>query len=116
MNRETEKNMDSVSAEKEAIADDTERTVICPAIEPAGNSRLSDSVTIRSTYVKNEKGEFVMEIAAGERYTIGIVTEFHEDLDQVIVGFSMNNAKGIVFLSSNTFAQTKTNFNVKAGT
>ena len=90
-------------------------TLVCPKITPASNSVFSDKVEILSTYVQDSTGAFTKNIIAGEEYTIGIVTQFREDLEKVIVGFSMSNAKGIIYLAENTFNDTEKNFSVKAG-
>lgn len=86
-----------------------------PRIHPAGNSVLSDKAEIVSAYLKNENGEYTNRMIAGEQCELGIVVKFAEDLDNVIVGFAMNNVKGIVLLAGNTFEQKETVFKVKAG-
>jgi len=86
-----------------------------PKLNITANSVLSDKVEILSSYVKNAQGAYVKRMVADETYTIGVVTKYHENMENVIVGFSMNNPKGIILLAGNTFADTGTNFSVKKG-
>ena len=115
MNKETERNLASVEAETEIIRKDGQLAAAGPAIHPAPNSILSDKCEILSCFVKDADGRFAAEMIADKTYSIGIITRFHEALEKVIVGFSMNNAKGIICLASNTYEQTETNFAVNAG-
>lgn len=86
-----------------------------PTIEIAENSMLSDNVKIVSAYVKDRNGEYCKVLKTDEEYSIGVVANFQTDLESVIVGASVINGKGITMLASNTYAVTKTGFNVKAG-
>lgn len=86
-----------------------------PQITPAKNSMLSDKVKILSVFVKDREGNFVENMFSDETYMIGIVTEYYECMEDVIVGFTMSNAKGIAILASNTYAESGKNFSVKKG-
>ena len=114
MNRETEKNLKDLNAEQQWI-DNEEAVAVRPRIEPSGDSVLSDKCEVISAYIKNRDGSYVREMKAGSDYVIGMVTRFHEALDQVITGFSMSNAKGIIVLAENTYSNSKKNFSVEAG-
>ena len=97
------------------IYETTERVTTRPRVKYANNSILSDKVEILSAYVKDAAGQYTNDVIADREYTIGIVAEFKEPLDQVIVGFSMNNAKGIIYLAENTFNESGKNFSVEEG-
>ena len=116
MNSEAEKSLSGLKTEEGQLADDIgDEALICPHLEPKSNSVLSPKAEIVSTFLRNEANEFTVEMKAGHRYTLTIVSQFHEDLEQVIIGFSLINSKGVIWLAGNTYAQTKTNFTVKKG-
>lgn len=75
-----------------------------PAIHPGADSMFSEKVEILSVYICDAKGKYVQHIKADEQYTIGVVTRFHEELENVIVGFVLTNKKGIIMLAENTYA------------
>lgn len=115
MNQENKQFLSEIQAEKMEIYETTERVTTRPRVKYANNSILSDKVEILSAYVKDAAGQYTNDVIADREYTIGIVAEFKEPLDQVIVGFSMNNAKGIIYLAENTFNESGKNFSVEEG-
>lgn len=116
LGEENKKILAKIKAKQEMITEENDSVLSCPRITPSSNSRLSDRVEIVSVYVKDRNGAFTNEVIADETYQIGIVTRFREDLDQVIVGFSLDNNKGITVLATNTFAINERTFSVKSGT
>jgi len=100
---------------EQSVIEASDRPEAYPRLQLTANSVLSDRAEIVSSYVKDESGAFVKRMIADETYTIGVVSQYHEDMENVIVGFSMNNARGIILLAGNTYADTGTNFSVKKG-
>lgn len=115
MNQENERLLSELEVEKLKIEKAVGSSIICPKIHYAENSILSDKVEIVSAYVKDAAGQYTNDIIADKKYTIGVVTRFKKKLEKVIVGFSMNNAKGIIYLAENTFNETGKNFSAEEG-
>lgn len=115
MNQENERMLAEIETGDLEIGEAGGKKIACPRIHYAENSVLSDKAEIISAYVKDASGRYTNDIIADRKYTIGVVTEFKEHLEQVIVGFSMNNAKGIIYLAENTFNESEKNFSVEAG-
>ena len=115
MNKENARVLEELKAGELSISNHKNKRLACPAITPASNSVFSEKVEILSTYVQDADGNYTKDIIAGNPYSIGVVTKFKEPLDKVIIGFSMSNAKGIIYLSENTYNDTGKNFSVSAG-
>ena len=93
----------------------TGKSVQYPQIAPNSDSVLSDKVEIKSVCIRDSEGRLVHDVVAGDAYTVGIITAFSEDLERVIVGFEMDNAKGIATIAANTFEKTEQVFSAKRG-
>lgn len=115
MNQQNEQLLDMLEGNQISVEQGKITVSTYPKIAPAANSILSDRVEIISAFVRNGAGQYTKELNADEPFTIGVVTRFHEDMDNVIVGFAMNNIKGEVVLAGNTYEQKETVFSVKAG-
>ena len=115
MNRQNEQLLDYLEGNPINVEQSQPRTVSYPSIAPASNSIFSDRAEIISAFVRNQDGQYTNELTADGVYTIGIVSRFNEDMDNVIVGFAMNNLKGEVVLAGNTYESKETVFSVKAG-
>lgn len=101
---------------QEMPVENAEQSVEYPQITPNADSRLSDLVEIKSVAIRNSTGQLVHDVNPDEVYSVGIVTAFAQDMERVIVGFEMDNAKGIPILAANTFEKTEQVFSVNSGT
>ena len=115
MNEENAKYLAQLKNERIALGNRVETVVSVPRITPGGDSMLSERVTIRSAYIKDSGDRFVRHVYAGEAYTVGIVTEFFEAMDDAIIGFTLTNSKGTILLSENTFAKSGRGIHTEKG-
>lgn len=115
MNEENEKYLAQLKNERIALGYRPETAISVPRITPHGDSMLSERVTIQSAYVKDGSGRYVRHVCAGDEYTVGIVTEFFEAMDDVIIGFTLTNNKGTILLSENTYAKSSRGIHTEKG-
>lgn len=113
MNAENANYINNLVTEQEELQENEIDELMVPEIHPTSNSMFSDKVKILSVFVKNKDGDYVNNMFSDEEYTIGIVTEFYEQLERVIIGFTLSDAKGITILASNTYAEEKKNLSVE---
>ena len=103
MNEENLKILDELQNDQEEFEERGIR-IKAPKVTAGADCMVSDKAEILSAYICNSRGEYVQHIKADEQYTIGIVTKFHEDMDNVIVGFVLTNKRGVIMLAENTYA------------
>ena len=82
---------------------------------PRPTDKLSDKAEILSVFVRDENGDIVTRMIADKKYTVTVVTQFHGKLENVIVGFILENSKGFHAFGTNTYMQDETGFDVEAG-
>lgn len=70
---------------------------------------------ILSFYVRNEKGDDVTVLEIEKTYYFGLLVKFHEDLDNALFGFEMENVRGVKLFSVNNFLTDEVLEHVKAG-
>ena len=87
-----------------------------PGIVPKPGDILSDRVRIVCCYFENDRGEAVSELTGGMFCRLVIVFETQEMLQKCIVGFVLQNRKGVSIINSNTLTvQGGRTFCVQAG-
>jgi teichoic acid transport system ATP-binding protein len=86
-----------------------------PAINLSKNSVLSEEAEIISTFISNEYDEIVTDLNADSLYTVSVIAKFHRKLDNTIVGFIIEDRRGVYMLGYNTFVEEKSTFKVKEG-
>lgn len=58
---------------------------------------------IISFYIRDEQGNDVTVLQTGRIYFFGLLTRFHDNVDNVLFGFEMENTKGTKLFSVNNF-------------
>lgn len=87
-----------------------------PGVAPKAGDILSGSVRILHCYFENAHGEAVSELTGGTFCRLVIVFETEEELQRCIVGFVLQNRKGVSIINSNTLTvQGGKTFPVRAG-
>ncbi len=114
MNEENSRYLHELHNQQSEISMMETEVRLFPAITITNNSMLSERAEIISTYVQDNTGSYVQSLNSGNSYKIGIVVKFHEALDNVIVGFVLNNAKNVSMLASNTYEQSHCGIKVRA--
>lgn len=85
-----------------------------PTIYPNNNNMLSEKVKIISCFFENINGEVVYEIIGNQKYKLVIIFETKELLENCIVGFVLQNKKGVSIINTNTLLSgEKRNFVAK---
>ena len=85
-------------------------------IVPRAGDILSESVRILYCYFENARGEAVGELTGGTFCRLVIVFETREELQRCIVGFVLQNRKGVSIINSNTLTvQGGRTFSVQSG-
>ena len=98
--------VNEMELDKNEIMSETNRLLPIPRIFPAKRSMLSDKAEILSVYVTDGEGRRVSQVYSDLTYRIEIISQYHEKLDNVIVGFTFINSKGTIILAANTFADS----------
>lgn len=70
---------------------------------------------IISFYIRDAQKNDVVVLQTGKIYYFGLLTKFHEDIDNVLFGFEMENTKGMKLFSVNNFLTDEVLPHVKAG-
>lgn len=70
---------------------------------------------ILSFYIKNENGDEVAVLETEKTYQFGLLVKFHEDLDNALFGFEMENVRGVKLFSVNNFLTDEVLEHVNAG-
>ena len=74
-----------------------------PGIQSYGNeSILSKEVVIRAFYFEDEYGQACYTLKGGEKYRVAIVFECKQEMNNVLVGFVLQNKKGQILINTNT--------------
>lgn len=70
---------------------------------------------IISFYIRDEHGNDVTVLQTGRIYFFGLLTRFHDNVDNVLFGFEMENTKGTKLFSVNNFLTDEVLPHVNAG-
>ena len=70
---------------------------------------------IISFYIRDEQGNDVTVLQTGRIYFFGLLTRFHDNVDNVLFGFEMENTKGTKLFSVNNFLTNEVLPHVNAG-
>lgn len=73
-----------------------------PAINYMSESLLHPSVRIKACFIENQDGEVCYECIGGDIYKMSIIFETDITIDDCIVGFVLQNKKGVSILNTNT--------------
>lgn len=88
-----------------------------PAIMQNNENLLNDSVKILSCFFENKVNEPIYELSGKEKYKLVVIFETEIELSECIVGFVLQNKKGVSLINTNTLISgEKKNFKVKANT
>ena len=99
------------SDEKEKI----ERKIKFPKINLTNDNILSEDVEIISFFISDEKDEMVEVLIPKEVYNFNCIIKFEKSIKNGIVGFVLENTRGIQLVASNTFLSTEKVFDAKSG-
>lgn len=80
----------------------------------AGESGTKSGEII-SFYIRDEQGNDVTVLQTGRIYFFGLLTRFHDNVDNVLFGFEMENTKGTKLFSVNNFLTNEVLPHVNAG-
>ncbi len=74
------------------------------------SSRISSKrCTVRSFFIKDSEGSLTDQLIVDREYEVHIVIDFHETIDHLIIGFILENNKGLpLFDLNNYISQDKT--------
>lgn len=92
---------------------DKNMSVSIPKIRDGVDGVVSDKAKILSMFIMDNNGKTKEEVQTGETYTLNVVSEFYEQLQNVIIGFTIENIKGIRILGHNTYALNQKTYNVE---
>lgn len=67
------------------------------------NVTRTGAADILSFYIRDNQGNDVNILKPRGKYVFGILAEFHEDVDNALFGFEMENTKGVKLFSINNF-------------
>lgn len=85
-----------------------------PWIKTRNGDLLHDDVKIISCFAENENGEISYDLKSGQRYMISVIFETKIDIPDCIVGFVLQNKKGVSIINTNTLLlDQKKNFYAK---
>jgi len=88
-----------------------------PLIEYSKESIKNDDVKILSCFFENEFGEIIYDIQGGKKYSLSVVFETSVEIKKCIVGFVLQNKKGMSIINTNSvIGGEKKNFFVDANT
>lgn len=85
---------------------------IYPKINVINESILSQDAEILSLFIQNSDNEIVSEVNTDEEYKFNIIVKFNREVENPIVGFVVENNKGLSVIACNTFLSTKKTFKV----
>lgn len=75
----------------------------------------TQEATIETVELFNEKGQLVEVAMPEEKLTLVVSVKVHEDLEKLVIGFSIKNHLGQVMFGTNTYHTNQIMHNVKAG-
>lgn len=81
-------------------------------LEPKTSDIISNQLEIISISMINSKNEITNILNAGEECKINIIIEAKQKIENLIVGFVIENIKGIGVIGDNTYSKNKQNFSV----
>lgn len=86
-----------------------------PALTKGENKFKSDRVNIASVYFEDERGAQTRSLIVDHSYTFHALLKFNETLSNVILGFTLENNKGLPLFDINNFVNQSQNIAGKAG-
>lgn len=85
-----------------------------PWIKERTGDLLHDQVRIKSCFVEDENKKIIYDLKSGKQYTLSVIFETDIDIPDCIVGFVLQNKKGVSIINSNTLiTDQKRNFFAK---
>lgn len=87
-----------------------------PQISPKEKRFQSEDLEILSCFITNSEGQITNQLDVTQKYTTHVVIRFNEDVPSVIVGFVMENNKGIPMFDINNYIAKQKVFNGQKGT
>lgn len=73
-----------------------------PSILPNNNNLYNDNVKVLSCFLEDLDNDIAYDVVGGEKYKLVIIFETTETLDNCIVGFILQNKKGVSLINTNT--------------
>lgn len=73
-----------------------------PWIRNRTGDLLNEKVKIRSCFVEDVNGRIVYDLKSGSEYTLSVIFTTEIDIPDCIVGFVLQNKKGVSIINSNT--------------
>lgn len=91
------------------------KSVKYPKIENRIDRFGSQKLEIISAFIQDQTGQNVNTMYVDQKYTTHVVFKLHEDMDQLICGFSFENNKGLPLYDINNFINQQEQIKGKKG-
>lgn len=88
---------------------------VYPAIRTESTDLKSDKFEIKSCFFTDEKDKYTTHLRVDEEYKLHVVIDFHMDMHNLIVGFVLENNKGLPLFDLNNYINQQQGITGKAG-
>ena len=85
-----------------SVAAPERKTASLPQLTPRPGDILHNEVNILSCFFEDVRGQIVQEIRGGETCRLSVVFETKKEIRNCIVGYVLQNKKGVSIVNSNT--------------
>lgn len=86
-----------------------------PPIQIKGSDLKSDKFDIISCFFTDETGKYTTHLNVDQKYKLHVAVDFHEDMKSLIVGFVLENNKGLPLFDINNYINQQQGIRGKAG-
>lgn len=114
-NNQNKEIVETLNLEKECTEEELVVPDVVLRIQNKMDGIVSDKAEVVSVFVSDSEGNIVEEIQTDREYTLNIISKFYVDMKNVIIGYSIENVKGLRVLGQNTYAHSKKVYSTKAG-
>lgn len=107
--------IDKKKEKENSIIDEDITHYEVPHIRDGVDGVFSNEAEIISVFVTNNNRIITEEVETDKEYSLNIVSKFNEKMESVIIGFTVENIKGLKVFGDNTYANCKRTYSVKSG-
>lgn len=86
-----------------------------PKLEVKAGDITTGKAEVISCSIKNENDKMTGNLVPGNHYIVEVVCKFHTDVSKALIGFTVEDVKGINYLAGNTYAISRKLVRAKAG-
>ncbi|MBQ6483335.1 MAG: ABC transporter ATP-binding protein [Anaerolineaceae bacterium] len=115
LNQQNEELVNAMETEANDALEKKKVSAAVPKIQIQSDSRTSEKAEIVSCYIRDSQGNIVLDLSADETYTLCIISRFDEEISNAIIGFVLENRKGVQFISGNTYADAGLQLHLEKG-